>query len=164
MKLYEINVEIEKFLSENLDEETGEIRNPELLDALQIARDEKLEAISLYVKSLSSDAAAIREEERTLAERRKAKERKAESLRDFLERELAGNKLETPRVSVTFRKTQSVRVDDADAAIESLWSGGFADAIRYKAEIDKTAVKRLLKDGREIQGVSLAESLSMSIK
>lgn len=164
MTLYEIDAKIRDFPFET-DPDTGELLNADALDALSMERDSKLENIACYCKNLAADAAAIKAEEATLKKRREALERSVDRLKAYLSASLNGQKFVTARAAVTFRKTQSVRVDDADAAIESLRSGGFSDAIRYKApEIDKTAVKRLLKDGREIRGVSISESLSMAIK
>ena len=60
MTLYEINAELLALL-EQVDEETGELTcGLDQLEALSIARDEKLEGLALYCKNLSAEADAIR--------------------------------------------------------------------------------------------------------
>lgn len=56
--LYEINEEILSCV----DMETGEIIDAEKLGRLQMAFDDKVEGIALWIKNLLSDAAAIKEE------------------------------------------------------------------------------------------------------
>ena len=70
MTLYEINAALEAFESE-VDEDTGEILNYDKLAELNMAKDEKRENIALYIKNLTAEAKAIREEEKALAERRR---------------------------------------------------------------------------------------------
>lgn len=167
MKLYEISEEIQRILLESVDPETGAIA-PEAwdaLDALQMEREAKLEAIACAYKNLRSDAEELKAEEASLNERRKRKERRAESLKRFLERQLNGEKLETPRVLVAFRRVSAVNVNNQLLARTFLENGGYGNCLRYKEpEIDKNAVKRLLNVGVEVPGVNVLESLSMSVK
>ena len=71
MKLFEINAALEELLNQQ-DPETGELTcDLDQLDALMMERDEKLEGLALYCKNADAEAKAIREEEKTLAERRR---------------------------------------------------------------------------------------------
>ena len=60
--------EIEQAITDLVDPETGEITDFEALDALSMARDEKIENVALWTKNLNAEAKAIREEEKALAE------------------------------------------------------------------------------------------------
>lgn len=152
MKLYEIN---EAILA-CVDPETGEA-DPEKLDELLMMRDEKIEGLALWVKDLKAEADAIRAEEKALAERRQAKERKAESIKAYLEKVLAGQKFETSRAVCSFRKTQKVEITDLDKIPD--------DYLRYSTPTaDKTAIKAAIKDGISIEGAELVDSISMTIK
>lgn len=152
MKLYEIN---EAILA-CVDPETGEA-DPEKLDKLMLMREEKLEGLALWVKDLKAEADAIRAEEKALAERRQAKERKAESIRAYLEKALAGQKFETSRAVCSFRKSQKVEITDLDKIPD--------DYLRYSTPTaDKTAIKAAIKDGISIEGAELVDSISMTIK
>lgn len=152
MKLYEIN---EAILA-CVDPETGEA-DCEKLDELMLMREEKLENLALWVKDLKAEADAIKAEEKALAERRQAKERKAESIKAYLEKELAGQKFETSRAVCSFRKSQRVEITDLDKIPD--------DYLRYSTPTaDKTAIKAAIKDGIDIEGAELVDSVTMTIK
>lgn len=152
MKLYEIN----KAILACIDPETGEA-DTEKLDELMLIRDEKLENLALWVKDLKAEVDAIKAEEKALAERRQAKERKAESIKAYLEKELAGQKFETSRAVCSFRKSQKVEITNLDKIPD--------DYLRYKApEPDKAAIKAAIKDGLSIEGAELVDNVTMSIK
>ena len=167
MDLFHIDNEIARLLAEGVDPDTGEI-SPEALeklDSLRIAREWKLENVALAVKNVRAEAQAYKEEEAAFAARRKAAERQAERLSDFLSAKLNGEKLKTDRVLVTFRKTSAVSVDNSLSALAFLENQDYTDCIRYKdPEIDKAAVKRLLGAGVEVPGIAMEERLSMSVK
>lgn len=152
-KLYEID---EKILA-CIDQETGEIIDPEQLDALQIEREAKLENVALWIKDLKAEAEALKAEKQAFADRQKAAETKAESLKKWLADALGGEKFKTTRVAVSFRKTKSVQVSDIWALDESF--------IKYaEPTADKSAIKKAIEAGQEVNGATLVESLSISIK
>lgn len=154
MTLYEIN---EQITSCCIDTETGEIINEEMLHELTIAFDDKVENIALWIKNLLAEAKAIKEEKDSLAARQKACENKAESLKNYLSSALCGNKFKTPKVSISFRKSESVQVDDMDKLDD--------DYLKYAAPtVDKTKVKQALKAGIELQGVQLVTNQNIQIK
>lgn len=167
MKLYEIDNEIKRILAERVDPETGEIASEawDELSALQAERTWKLENVALAIKNVSADAKAFREEEKKFSVWRKASERQAERLSEFLARELDGEKLTTERVRVTFRKVNAVDVENPVLATAYLRNQGYTDCIREKEpEIDKAAVKRLLGVGVDVPGIRMEERLSMQVK
>lgn len=158
--LYEINADLEQILTQ-VDEETGELLiDPEALEALTLERTEKLEGMALLVKNWTAEAAAIKAEEDALKERRQRLEKKRDSLTQRLQDVLAGEKLETPRVAVSWRKSKSVEIDEA-----VFWENPAEMFIRYKEpEVNKKAVTDALKDGAIIPGAALVEKISMTIK
>ena len=108
MNLYEIDQEIMNCV----DMETGEIIDPARLNELQMDRDTKIENIACWIKNLYADAEAFKTEKQSFADRQKAAENKAESLKKYLTNYLAGQKFSTPKVAISFRKTSSVNVTD----------------------------------------------------
>ena len=72
MSLYHIDQELENLI----DHETGEVLDFDAFEALQMARDAKIEGVLCWTKNLAAEAKAIREEEKELAERRKKLEHK----------------------------------------------------------------------------------------
>ena len=160
-KLYEIDRRILQVIESGFafDEDTGEVWEAEDLEALEAERNEKLEACALYIKNLEADAAAIRAEETALAERRRAKERRAESLRSYVAASMksAGqSSLETARCSLRFRRSEAVEVTDAEALPYEMKS--------FKATPNKAAIRKALKAGHEVAGARLVENQNLQLK
>lgn len=162
MTLYEIDKAIQEALEGAVDPESGEIIDEALLaayDQLRMDRDQKVENIGLYIKNLEADAAAIKAEAKNLTARAKAAENKAEHLRNYMQFCLNGQKFQSPRLSVSFRRSQKVEVDQ-NRLFEIP-----DDYLRYKEpEVDKKRVSEALKAGEDIPGCTLVDSVSMIIK
>lgn len=151
--LYEINAAILSCV----DLETGEVVDVEQLHALQMEREQKIESVALWYKNLLSDAAAYKAEKDAFAEKeRKAKE-KAERLKLWLVDALQGEKYSSARVSVTFRNSSSVVVDDVLNLPPRF--------VRFKdPEADKVAIKEAIKNGEEVCGARIESKQSIIIK
>lgn len=155
MKLYELIAQIDNFEFE-IDEETGEITNTQDLDKLEIERDTKIENIALWIKNLSADVEAYKREKESFATKEKTAKNKIESLKNYLNFILQGQKFKSDRVNISFRKSENVEV-----------SNNFNDErflIPQEPKIDKTAIKKALKDGEEIAGAMLIERQNIQIK
>lgn len=155
--LYEIDLGIMKCF----DEETGEIFDADMLEALEMERAGKLENIALYIKNLNADIEAFKNEISALDARKKSASNKLESLKRYLQNSLQGEKFETSKVKISYRNTQSVSVD-----IEKFMAmDGFENYVRFKdPEPDKTAIKEALKTGKQLDGCELVTNTSMQIK
>lgn len=161
MKLYEIDSALEALV----DPETGELLDYEQFARLQMEREAKIENTALYVKNLEAEAKAIKEEEARLSDRRKAMENKAKRLREYIGFALDGEKFETVRCSISYRKSTALEVDDITAAAEWLDDNGHPDMVVYSAPtIDKRAVKDLIKGGTQVPGVELVERQSLQLR
>lgn len=160
MTLWEIN----EAIMACVDAETGEIIDFDQLDKLTMAREEKLENIALYIKALDAEAAAIREEEKTLAARRKVKENKAARLREYLSDALAGQPFETAKVALSFRSSQAVKVTDSMALLDWLESN-YDDCLTYKTPaVRLDAVKMLIKRGIDVPGAEIETRNNLQMK
>ena len=154
--------EIDNAMFSLIDEETGEIKDYEAFEELQMQREEKIENTALWYKNLVAESQAIREEEKALAERRKSLENKAESLKNFVNRTLNGNKFSTSKVAISYRKSTAVEVDDEfiDYAMKNN-----SDLLTYKQpEPNKAVIKEMLQGGFDIPHAELVERNNMSIK
>ena len=162
MKLYEYPAELETLI----DLETGEITDPEAFNALQLEYEDKVEGLALWVKDLTAEAAAIQNEIKTLQQRQKAAEHKADSLREYLTRVLGGEKFKTARVAISYRTTQAVEIEDDGAVIEWACKSGKDDEyLRYPdPQINKNAVREALKAGEHIPDARLVSHTSTIIK
>ena len=157
MTLYEIDKALMDFEFE-VDEETGEILNASDLDELQMARQDKIENIGLYIKNLEAEKEAVKHEKDNFADREKRLGKKIESLKGYLGYALQGQKFSTPKVAVSFRKSESVLVKD-----EYLVPDKYCEFTMVRKP-NKTNLKKALKDGEEIMGVELVEKQNISIK
>lgn len=169
MTLYDIDAQIAALdgtAEDNMliDEETGELVSvAQALDALRMEREAKLENVACWVKNLSAEADAIREEENRLAKRRKAAETKAANLKSWLlaamtREDGTTDKLKTGRVMVSVKRNPpSTVVDD-----ELLPSTYKVAKITYQA--NKELIKRELLAGGEVPGAHLEYGRSVIIK
>ena len=152
MNLYEIN----KAMQECINLETGEI-DLELFEKLQLAKDEKIENVALWIKNISSDVEGMENEKKAFEERIKAAKNKVIALKTYLEMALNGEKFQTAKCSITFRKSKSVTVLDVSKLDK--------DYLKYAdPTADKTAIKKAIESGVTIAGASLVENLNVQIK
>ena len=153
MNLYEID---ERIL-DCVDVETGEIFDIDKFEELTIEREVKIENICLWIKNLTAEAEAIKAEKLNLEARQKAKTNKIDSLKKYISTYLEGSKFETARVKVSFRKSESLEYEDIYKIPE--------EYLKYKEpEVNKTELKKALKKGLKVEGVSIVEKQNIQIK
>ena len=161
MKLYEID----QAIMDCVDFETGEIIDPKRLDALQMERSRKLEGVACWIKNLTADAKAIREEEKALAERRKKTEKKAESYSKWLTNNLRGKKFSTAKVAVSFRSSEALDVINERDFLAWATENNRDDLYEYQEpKINAKAVKDAIKGGADIPYARIEERLNLQIK
>lgn len=158
--------DIDAAILECVDMETGEIFDPEKLDALQMERNQKLEGVALWVKDLKAEAAAVKEEADKLNARKKAIDNKVDSLKQWLLYALGGEKLKTARCNVYQTHNQKLNVPDEPGLISFLQTLNEPEKfLRFKEpELKKDDIKKALKDGYEIPGAALEETEGLVIK
>lgn len=149
--------EIDQGIMACLDAETGEIIDPEMLTALSMEREAKLENVACWIKNLRAEAAAIKAEKDALAKREKASAKKAEDLENWLIQALGGQAFNTAKCAVGFRKSSRVDVLDKSIIPEAF--------MKAKTEYspDKNAIAAAIKAGQEVSGCVLTDYLNISI-
>lgn len=163
MRLYDIKEEYMRFMEMA---ESGEIP-PEAvsdtLDGIEGELREKADNIACIIKQQLYESAALMAEEQALFMRRRAKEKTAERLKQYLSDCLLAvdiHTLETARNKITFRKSESVEIEDMSALCKS-----HPELVKQGAlQADKPAVKKLLMSGVSVRGCSLRQSLNMQLK
>lgn len=165
MTLYEIDNRLEELLEEIIDPETGEITDTSELDALNLEREIKVENTACYIKNLRALESGIDAEIKALQARKKRIANRHRKLSDYLQEHLCGQRFESARCCITFRKSHPVEVADEAAAISWLENEGHGDCLRCKApEISKSNLKMLLELGVEVPGCRLVTRQNMQIK
>ena len=148
-----------------IDEETGELVSvAQALDALRMEREAKLENVACWVKTLSAEADAIREEETRLVKRRKAAETKAANLKAWLlaamtREDGTTDKLKTGRVMVSVKKNPPSTVVDDESLLPWTYK-----TIKQTVAQDKAAIKAAILAGEEVPGAHLEYGRSVVIK
>lgn len=167
MKLYEIDQAIQACLDMDMDEvvdmETGEILR---LDELQMEREKKLEGVACYIKNTLADAEALKAEKDALAKREQTARKKAERLKAWLQDALQGEKLNTSKVAISYRKSEALEITNEDQVV--LWCMGnlHNDLLIHRApDANKVALKKFLKEsGETVPGAELVERQNLQIR
>jgi hypothetical protein len=140
----------EQTIIDTLDAESGDI----------VEKGKNVAAVFL---NLESDAKQIKEAEQQLADRRKAIEKRVESLRQYLKTnmEIAGiDKIECPWFVVSIAQNpESVTVDD-----ETLIPRDYFKEIPATFQLDKSLIKTSIKGGFNVPGAHLSRGTSLRIK
>lgn len=137
------------------------------LDGIGGELEDKAADIAVLIKEMNAEAAALREEELNLAERRKAKENRVKWLTQYLadNMQAAGlAKVDRPRATLSFRKSKGVKIDDEEGFI--LWAeeAGQSRFLNVKTTVNKTAIRDALKAGEKLPCAVLEERQSLQIK
>jgi len=170
MTLYEINQTYQEFFDKVESGEIPEEAVSDTLESLDGEFEDKADNIACYIKSLLSDAQAIKAESDSLLERAKAKKAKADRLTDYLYQAFkvrGKDKLETTRNVLKIRKSPpAVQIDDEAAFID--WAQGWEETTPFttihKPTINKAAIKEALKAGEEIPHAKLVSGEKLTIK
>lgn len=160
MKIYEINAALEEALSNlTVDEETGEIVGMEQIQALQMAKEEKLLSIGKYIKSLDAEVNALYKELNALDTRIMQKEKQQDRLVYFIESEAEkGKKLEDPQCVLSWRKSVKTKIEN-EAVLPR-------EYIRIKSSEapDLSAISKAIKEGKDVPGAILEQRWNLQIK
>lgn len=169
MTLYDIDAQIAALENATeddmiIDEETGELGSVvQALDALRMAREEKLENVACWVKNLSAEADAIREEEIRLMKRRKSAETKAERLKAWLLAAMTREDGTTDKIK-TGRVTVSVKRNPPSTVVNDLLLPSTYKVAKITYQANKELIKRELLSGGEVPGAHLEYGRSVIIK
>lgn len=161
MTLFEINDAITRCVKladgDYVDTETGEIIDTAAIEQLEMDRDTKIRNIACWIRNLESDEKQLAEQEKIFRERKTACKNKREQLKGYLSAFLNGKKWQNSEVAISWRKSESVEVEEGAAIPEQY--------LRYKEpEINKAAIKADLKAGQMVYGCQLVVKNNIQIK
>lgn len=159
--------EIDQDILNCVDQETGEIIDPEALNALHMEREKKLEGVALWVKDLIAEAEAVKKEADKLTARKKSLDNKITDLKAWLLTALDGGKLKTPRCQVYPTHSTKLNVIDEQSVVNYIQTHCKEPEQFLKftlPEIRKDDVKAAMKEGAEVPGAILEQTESVVIK
>lgn len=150
-------------LADKLIELEGEL-TPEIEQALNITLAEfetKSIAYGHVIRKLDAECDIIDAEIKRLQSIKKARENASERLKTRIKQAMElfdMPKIETPLIKLSFRKSESVEVDDINS-LPSMYK-----TIKLTETPDKNLIKYSLKVGKEIPGCRIVENNNLQIK
>jgi hypothetical protein len=133
------------------------------LESMAGELETKAQSVGHMVRILEADAAAVKQWAKDAAERAKAIEARADSLREYLTRTLLAcgiSKVNGPGIALSFRKSTAVVIDD-EAQLP-------AEFMRQPEPPppapNKAAICEALKAGRDVPGARLEPHQNLQIK
>ncbi|HNX15716.1 MAG TPA: siphovirus Gp157 family protein [Oscillospiraceae bacterium] len=161
MTIYQINEAIFNLM----DSETGEIKDAEALDELQMERDLKIENIALWIKELSATEDAIANEIHNLQARKATAANQKDKLKGLLMYALGGDKFKTPRVMIYYGNSQSTEIENPVLFREWAEKNGRDDLLTYKEPAPAlTAIAKAIADGQDIPYATIKGNTHIVIK
>lgn len=156
--LFEINEAIRNFDYE-WDEETGELLNADELTALEIAKDEKREAIACVIKEHQALLDALKKEKKSISDRIVKEEKKVENLTKWLGFELGYKPFATAKTQVAWRRSETTDIVDVRLLPEEY----VTTKVTEETVPDKKKIKDAIKSGKEIPGAMVTEHYNIKI-
>ncbi len=161
MNLYEITWEVLEIL--HLQDEDWNLlpEHLERLEELKISYTDKFSNIGKYIRNLEADFNAYKQAEVEFKEKKKSVEKKILSLKTYAKNSmLATNRPEvkTEYFTFNFRKSESVEIINEDKI-----TNNFYDIIETK-KIDKTAIKKAIKEWAVVEWAELNLNQNLQIK
>lgn len=159
MKLYELTSQYKQLLemADDLDPKTLQ----DTLEAIEESIEEKAENTAKLIRTWEAEAKAIKEEEKRLADRRKALENRVSNTKAYLfeQMEIAGlDRIKRPTLTLSIANNPpSVEVIDPEK-IPSFFM------IEQEPKIDKKAILEALKNGAEIDGCTIKQGKGLRIR
>lgn len=165
MSLYEIDANIRALLEtlyESMDEDgcipEGDF---EALEALNVARNAKIDGVACYIKELDARAKARKAEAERIKKLAESDAKKVERLKEYLSRSIleSGKKeFDSERTHITFRKSEAASIPD-ESLIPKKW---MVKKVEYKP--DKKGILAFLKGGGKVKGATLETKQNIQIK
>lgn len=151
--IYPINEAMERFFESIVDEETGEVTMSEeemqtALDELQMEFDDKIEQLRNEVINLNAEAEALKLEKAKLDKRKKSAENGAERAKRFLAYLLQGEKYKKGAVSISYRKSERLVIEDEEELRK--WAKLNGPGLLKEPELREGDIKTAIKNGAAI--------------
>lgn len=165
--IYPIGEMMEKFFASIVDEETGEVtmtdeEMQEALDSLQMEFDDKIEQLRNEVINMNAEAEALKLEKAKLDKRKKVAENGAERAKRFLAYLLKGEKYKNGAVSISYRKSDRLVIEDAAELLD--WAKHNGPGFLKEPELREGDIKTAIKNGQPIPFAHIEERNNIQVK
>lgn len=134
------------------------------LEGMQGDLQAKATSVGAFIRNLEASASAIKEAEATMSNRRKALENKAKRINAYLLgcMQAAGmTRIESPYFVLAIKSNPpAVQIDDERQIPADYWK----DQPMPPKTIDKTLIKQSIRDGFNVPGASLVQSVRLEVR
>lgn len=162
MTIFKIQAEYQQIVNELID--NGGNLTPELELAMQITKDNfhsKSENYAFITRQFDSEMDIIDNEIKRLQQAKKTREKAIERLKANIEMAMNTfevDKIETPLIKISFRKSESVEVEDVNN-LPALYK-----VVKVSETADKLKIKDAIKSGILIEGCYLKTNRNLQIR
>lgn len=169
MTLYELTDVYSALLAAIDSGEVPDEAIADTLDGIQASIADKIDNIACLIKSLESDAAAIKAEAKALTNRAEVKQRAADRMRQYLSDMLprsgyAEKAFESPRNRISWRKSEAVVIED-DIGFVAWAKANMPELLKWE---EPQPIKDAIRDGlnafMEIPLVHIESKKNLQIK
>jgi len=134
------------------------------LEGLSGDLEVKATNVAMFVRNLEASAEQIKEAEEAMASRRKAIEKRAQNVREYLKAQMVRTgitKIECPHFKLAIRDNPPAVVIDAESQIPAFY---MRTPEPPAPTPDKKAILAAIKNGEEVSGAHLERSTRLEIK
>ena len=167
VSIYEIQKEMEKYLAWDFEENQEEAIKK--FEELEVKFEEKLENIAKYITNLNAEAESLKPEIERLVEKQQSYKKKAENLKKFVDiilfnkyeyeiRNWVIKKIPAWNFDYAYRKSEAVIITDEEAISKDY------KKIVETTKIDKTAIKKAIKEWKDVDGAEIKNNFNLNIK
>lgn len=167
MIIYPIDKQIEDLLASFIDEETGE------LTCTEEQMEQRIEALEVEFKNVvlnlrndyinrTATAEALKSEKQRLAEMQKRAEKAAERDKRFLAYLTKGEKYNDGIVSISYRKSTGLVIEDKAELVE--WAKHNGPGFLKEPELRNSDIEKAIKNGQEIPYAHIEERKNIQVK
>lgn len=162
--LYELSNEYlavqNKLIEADFDEQTIK----DTLEGMAGEIEIKSQNAAFFIRNLESSAEQIKQAEKQMAERRMALENKADTIREYLKRNMVATgitKIECPYFAISLKKNPPSVLITNEAVIPKKY---LLQSAPPPPSVDKKAIAEALKAGVEVAGAELSQGERVEIK
>jgi len=164
ISLYELAAEFRETAATLADMDLPPEVVADTLESISLPIEQKAGQVAAFIRNLEATADQIKAAEKQMADRRKAMENRAASVKEYLRTNMAAcgmTKIDHPLFKISLRDNPESVVIDDERQIP-------VDYLRQPEPPaptpDKTLIKQAIKDGFDVPGAHLARSQRLEIK
>jgi hypothetical protein len=164
LSLYQVAAEHRRMVEALMATDNDAVTIADTIEAESYPLEVKAQNVAYAIRNLEATAAAIKDAEKQMADRRKAIENRAQHIRDYLQTcmEIAGvQKIECPHFALTIKNNPP----SVDVFEPKLIPAEYMKQVEPPPPApDKTAIKEVIKAGKDVPGAMLASAKRLEIK